>query len=48
MNETKQSTADVAILDQLNKDYVHSDQFNDVKRRPCARGCWSRGNPALG
>ena len=32
MNETKQSTADVAILDQLNKDYVHSDQFNDVKR----------------
>jgi ketosteroid isomerase-like protein len=32
MNETRQSTADVAILDQLNKDYVHSDQFNDVKR----------------
>ena len=32
MNETKQSTADVAIIDQLNKDYVHSDQFNDVKR----------------
>ena len=32
MNETKQSTADVAILDQLNNDYVHSDQFNDVKR----------------
>ena len=32
MNETKQSTADLAILDQLNKDYVHSDQFNDVKR----------------
>ena len=32
MNETTQSTADVAILDQLNKDYVHSDQFNDVKR----------------
>ena len=32
MNETKQSNADVAILDQLNKDYVHSDQFNDVKR----------------
>src|SRR5215813_6154874 len=32
MNETKQSTPDVAILDQLNKDYVHSDQFNDVKR----------------
>jgi hypothetical protein len=32
MNETKPSTADVAILDQLNNDYVHSDQFNDVKR----------------
>ena len=32
MIQTKQSTADVAILDQLNKDYVHSDQFNDVKR----------------
>ena len=32
MNETKQSTADRAILDQLNEDYVHSDQFNDVKR----------------
>ena len=32
MNETRRSTADVAILDQLNKDYVHSDQFNDVKR----------------
>ena len=32
MNETKQSTADVAILDQLNRDYVHSDQFNDAKR----------------
>jgi hypothetical protein len=32
MNETKQSTADLAILDQLNKDYVRSDQFNDVKR----------------
>jgi len=32
MNDTKQSTEDLAILDQLNKDYVHSDQFNDVKR----------------
>ena len=32
MNETKQSSADVVILDQLNKDYVPSDQFNDVKR----------------
>jgi hypothetical protein len=29
MNETKQSTADLAILDQLNKDYIRSDQFND-------------------
>src|SRR6478609_10385243 len=32
MKETRQSAADVAILDQLNKDYVHSDQFNDVTR----------------
>jgi hypothetical protein len=32
MNQTRQSTTDVAILDQLNKDYVHSDQFNDVQR----------------
>ena len=32
MKETKPSTADLAKLDQLNKDYVHSDQFNDVKR----------------
>ena len=32
MNETKQSTEDLAILEQLNNDYVHSDQFNDVKR----------------
>ena len=32
MKETRQSTADVEILDKLNKDYVHSDQFNDVKR----------------
>ena len=32
MKETKQSTADLALLDQLNRDYVHSDQFNDVKR----------------
>jgi len=30
MNETKQS--DLATLDQLNQDYVHSDQFNDAKR----------------
>jgi hypothetical protein len=32
MSDTKQSTEDLAILEQLNKDYVHSDQFNDVKR----------------
>jgi hypothetical protein len=30
--DTKQSSEDLAILEQLNKDYVHSDQFNDVKR----------------
>ena len=32
MNDTKQATEDVAILEQLNNDYVHSDQFNDVER----------------
>ena len=32
MNDTKQSTEDLAILEQLNKDFFHSDQFNDVKR----------------
>ena len=32
MTDTKQSTEDLAILEQLNLDYVHSDQFNDVKR----------------
>jgi hypothetical protein len=32
MNDTKQSAEDLAILEQLNGDYVHSDQFNDVKR----------------
>ena len=32
MNDTKQSAEDLAILEQLNKDYVHSDQFSDVKR----------------
>jgi hypothetical protein len=32
MIDTKQSTEDLAILEQLNNDYVHSDQFNDVKR----------------
>ena len=32
MNDTKQFTEDLAILEQLNKDFFHSDQFNDVKR----------------
>ena len=32
MNDTKQSTEDLAILEQLNKDFFNSDQFNDVKR----------------
>src|SRR3954464_600089 len=32
MNDSKQSTEDLAILEQLNKDFFHSDQFNDVKR----------------
>jgi hypothetical protein len=32
MNDTKQSTEDLAILEQLNNDFIHSDQFNDVKR----------------
>ena len=32
MNDTNQSTEDLAILEQLNRDYVHSDQFNNVKR----------------
>ena len=32
MNDTKRSTEDLAILDQLNTDFFHSDQFNDVKR----------------
>ena len=32
MNDTKQSTEDLAIPEQLNNDYVRSDQFNDVKR----------------
>ena len=31
MNDTNQP-ADLAILEQLNKDFFHSDQFNDVKR----------------
>jgi hypothetical protein len=32
MNDTKQSAEDRAILDQLNTDFFHSDQFSDVKR----------------
>jgi len=32
MNNTKQSAEDLGILEQLNKDFFHSDQFNDVKR----------------
>ena len=32
MNDTKQSTEDLAVLEKLNLDYIHSDQFNDVKR----------------
>ena len=32
MKDPKQSAEDLAILEQLNLDYVHSDQFNDVKR----------------
>ena len=32
MSETKQTAEDLAILERLNNDYVHSDQFNDVKR----------------
>ncbi|GAA5014591.1 nuclear transport factor 2 family protein [Actinopolymorpha pittospori] len=32
MNDTKQSAEDLAILERLNNDYIHSDQTNDVKR----------------
>jgi hypothetical protein len=32
MNDTKQSAEELAILEQLNNDYIHSDQFCDVKR----------------
>ena len=32
MNDTEQSAEDLAILEQLNNDYIHSDQFRDVKR----------------
>ncbi|MFF2517005.1 nuclear transport factor 2 family protein [Streptomyces sp. NPDC058086] len=32
MNDVKPSSEDLAILEQLNNDYVQSDQHNDVKR----------------
>ena len=32
MTDTKQSAEDLAILDQLNKDFFHSDQSSDAKR----------------
>ncbi|MFI5614073.1 nuclear transport factor 2 family protein [Amycolatopsis sp. NPDC051903] len=32
MSDTKQSAEDLAILEQLNLDYVRSDQSNDVAR----------------
>jgi hypothetical protein len=32
VNAITQSTEDLVILEQLNNDYIHSDQFNDVKR----------------
>ena len=32
MNDTKESTEDLAILERLNKDFFHSDQFRDAKR----------------
>ncbi|MDX2853408.1 nuclear transport factor 2 family protein [Streptomyces sp. PA03-3a] len=34
MNDTntEQSIEDLRILEQLNNDYVHADQFNDVQR----------------
>ena len=32
MTNTEQRKEDLAILEQLTNDYVHSDQFNDVKR----------------
>ena len=32
MSDTTQSAEDLAILEQLNKDFFHSDQFNDVER----------------
>ncbi|WP_406274405.1 nuclear transport factor 2 family protein [Actinacidiphila glaucinigra] len=30
--DTEQSIEDLRILEQLNNDYVHADQFNDVQR----------------
>lgn len=32
MNDTTQSAEDLAILGQLNLDYIHSDQTSDVER----------------
>jgi hypothetical protein len=32
MNDTTQSAEDLAILEQLNLDYNHSDQASDAKR----------------
>jgi Domain of unknown function (DUF4440) len=32
VTDTMQSTEDLPILEQLNKDFFHSAQFNDVKR----------------
>nr|WP_062339348.1 nuclear transport factor 2 family protein [Herbidospora sakaeratensis] len=32
MNDTKQSVEDLAILEQLNLDYVNADQASDAKR----------------
>src|SRR3954465_4774182 len=32
VNDTEQATEDLAILEQLNKDFFHSDQFSDAKR----------------
>jgi hypothetical protein len=32
MSDTKQSAEDLAVLEQLNLDAIHSDQTNDVKR----------------
>ncbi|MCX4580527.1 nuclear transport factor 2 family protein [Streptomyces sp. NBC_01571] len=32
MNDIQPPSEDLAVLEQLNNDYVQSDQFNDVKR----------------